>query len=178
MGWDWGKKLGGAPSAPAPAPNPNLPRGMGVDHGRVIDHYMENRQPAPGGYQQPWQQGQPPPPAPPPETYTPPDPKDPMGHMRNVWTFQGNFKDGAAKESSAMGNCPSCGSARFFSRANGGWSVTTDHGIFYPAPECIDCGYPREQGMVAGASVTSAPAMASRSAGAAPPAGSIPFIKN
>jgi hypothetical protein len=177
MAWDWGKKLGGQQPAPQPtrAPSPYgpgvLPRGMGVDHGRVIDHYMDQRQPQQAPYQpQQSQQFQPP-------QYKPPDPKDPNGHMDNVWNYQGNFRGGAA-ETANLGNCPNCQSPRFFSRQNGGSAVTTDHGVFYPAPECIDCGYPKEQGVLATAGAGRVgSAQIARGVEAAPPLGSLEYLK-
>lgn len=60
-----------------------------------------------------------------------------------IWQWKGNPR-GAAGD--VTGNCPGCGSPRFFSRRSG--AITTANGVVYPAPECADCGYPRDQGEI------------------------------
>lgn len=170
MGWDWGKKLGGEAPAPVPAPyGPGvMPRGMGNgDHAQVIDHYLGGQQFRQPSYQaqpltpEPWRQNN----------------NDPtkVSEVLPIWQWQGNPR-GGAKETAELGSCPNCGSPRFFSRSNGN-SVTTNHGVFYPAPECYDCGYPREQGILAGSAAKSGPAQAARGADAPPPPGSMVYIK-
>lgn len=175
MGWDWGKKLGGAPTAlpPVNQPNPNLPRGMGVDHGRVIQHYMDNR--TPQGYQQPWEQQV--------VTQASAEPWQPkssseatkMSEVIPIWQWKGDQRKGAASE--GLGGCPNCGGPRYIQGKTGSVMNEKTGVIAYPQPTCFDCGYPNEQGMVGGASVTSGPAHAARAADAAPPPGSMAFIK-
>lgn len=38
------------------------------------------------------------------------------------------------------GNCPNCGSALYFSRANGG-TLYSERGQATPAPRCYECGF-------------------------------------
>lgn len=66
-----------------------------------------------------------------------------------IWQWGGNPRGGAG-ETATTGDCPNCGSPRFFSKRQGG--VTTANGVVYPNPECMDCGYPREQGQLGVAS--------------------------
>jgi hypothetical protein len=159
----WGNKLTGAPTAPArpaaydPAPRP--PQGY--------------QPPAPFGGQQ-----QPQAPAPPPQSYAPPDPGDPNGHLRNVWNYQGNPRGGAG-ETATLGSCPDCGSARFFSRTNAGGVMNANTGMtVYPSPECADCGYPNQQGVLAGsAGKVTGPASPARAAETPAPMGSLASLR-
>lgn len=153
----WGEKLG---SAPPPAPrqviNPNyVPRGMDpTDAGvqRAVNDYvsrMPGRQMAPPVVQ-PSQFTQPPP------GYQP-DPLDPDAEFKMaVRTWQGGQ---GRKETETYGSCPACGSNNFFSRSTDGNGVPLR---MAPAPECWECGYPRGQGVLAGAAAQQGPAMASR----------------
>jgi hypothetical protein len=174
MGWDWGKKLGGAPAAP-PAPaygNPNLPRGMGVDHGRAIEHYMENR--TPQGYQQPWEQQQAIQREQEQWVQKSSSEATKMSEVLPIWQWGGN-KKGAASE--GLGPCPGCGGPRYVQGKYGSVMNEKTGVVAYPFPTCWDCGYPNEQGMVGGAAVTSGPAQAARASEAPAPAGSMAFIK-
>jgi hypothetical protein len=177
MAWNWAEKLGDQqPPPPPPVRSPYgtgvLPRGMGSDQARVINDYMARRLPPPQTVvQQQVQQEQ--------WTPKPSDQADKVGEVLPIWQWQGNARGAAGEEAEMGGGCPNCGSPRYFSRRNGGTTVTTQRGVFYPAPECTDCGYPKEQGILAGAGISSTgPAKAAKSGPAPPPpAGSMAFIK-
>ena len=128
--------------------------------------------PPPYGYQQQQQQQAPPPVE---EDYRPPDPGDPNGHLRNVWKWQGNPRGGAG-ETARTGNCPSCGSPRYFSLQTPETGKMDREGrMVYPSPECSDCGYPKQQGALAASTVSGqAPA---RQAEAPPPPGSLGALR-
>jgi len=173
MAWDWGKKLGGQPAPPPSPPSPYgpavLPRGMGVNHGDVIDHYMASRgQVAP---QDPYR------------TVVTQAPQEwqpvtdgsasKVGEVLPIWQWQGDPR-GAASEH--LGGCPHCGGPRYIQGKTGG-RMMKDGSMAYPAPTCFDCGYPNEQGILAGAATTSGPAMAARGAEAAAPPNSMAFVR-
>jgi hypothetical protein len=87
-----------------------------------------------------------------------------------IWQWQG--KEGAA-ETARIGTCPNCHSTNYFARSSGTVINTNNGTSAAPAPECFECGYPRQQGALGQAHVEG-PAMASRQ-GASPsaPMGSI-----
>lgn len=161
----WGDKLGGTPRAPVRPP--------------AYDPAVRAPGPPPG-YQPPAPFGQqaPPPVAPPPQqVYQPPDPGDPNGHMKNVWSYQGNPRGGAG-ETATLGNCPECGSPRYFSRTNGGGVMSSTGQMVYPSPECSDCGYPNQQGVLAGtAGQITGGARAAPQAAAPAPVGSLASLQ-
>lgn len=166
MAWDWNKKLGTpAPAPPTPSPHAqNLPRGMGLDHGRTIEHYMDNR-----GQAAPTAPYQPPPP---PEQEWQPNTNDPtkVGEVLPIWQWKGDQRKGAASE--GLGPCPGCGGPRYVQGKTGG-HMMRDGQTAYPAPTCFDCGYPNEQGVLAGAATASGPAMTARGQEAGAPMGTI-----
>lgn len=124
----WEKHLGPA-QPPRPTPYQGvLPRGMGQNQDRAVTHYMER-------------QGIPQPPLEPLGEPMGPNGEIPAGDAMRMW--QG--KEGA-QETARTGNCPECGSTLYFSRSSG--KVTTAHGVVTPAPECFECGYPRQQGTI------------------------------
>jgi hypothetical protein len=173
----WGNKLGTtAPPPPQPVINPNyLPRGMGntdQSRQRAVNDYASRM---PGQYQAPQA---PPPAAPLQGSQWQQNTTDPtrVAEVLPIWQWQG--KEGAA-ETARIGNCPSCGSTNFFSRSSGTVINTNSGTAASPAPECFECGYPRNQGIIAGTASTSDPAMAARQ-GAAPsaPLGSIARLSN
>lgn len=128
MGDWWGEKLRG--NQPAPQR-----QSFGAPIVQSQQFYPQQPQPQPG----------PPQPAPGPESYVPPEPGDPYGYHKTMWQWQGN-PNGGAGETQKVGNCPSCGSSRFFSRQSPETGITTANGTVYPSPECAECGYPRQQG--------------------------------
>ena len=163
----WDKKLGPmAPPPPAPparyAPN-DVPRGMGNDAAaqqRAVNDYVSRlpgqqyqQQVAPQAFVQgaQWQ------------------PKSAAENPTNVsdvlpiWHWQGN-PQGGAKDTATLGNCPHCGPSNFFSRSNGMGTLNQNTGMMvHPAPECFECGYPRnEQGLISGSAAIEGPAMAAR----------------
>lgn len=167
----WGEKLGTAPPPPPrQVVNPNyVPRGMdATDQGmqRAVNDYVSRlpgqtmapqqyQQQVPVAMQQQWQ----------------PNPQgDKVGDVLPIWQWQG--KEGAA-ETAKTGNCPNCNSTNYFSRSSGSVINTQSGTQATPAPECFECGYPRQQGALGMAHVEG-PAMASRQ-GATPnaPQGSI-----
>lgn len=90
-----------------------------------------------------------------------------------IWQWQGNERGGLG-ESRKVGNCPSCNSPRFFSRANGAGVLNHNTGqTYYPQPECADCGYPREQGSLGVASSTVGASLPARQGAAPAPPGAI-----
>lgn len=119
MGW-WDKKIG--PAVQAPRPNPNLPRGVGYQPQQP--QYAPQYAP-----QQPLTAE---------ELGYDPNTQVPAGEAMRRW--------GGTKQAQAEGSCPECGSPRFFSRAQG--AKMGPGGMAAPAPECFDCGYPRQQGSV------------------------------
>lgn len=175
MAWDWGKKLGGQqPPAPPPAvPSPYgsgvLPRGMGLNHGEVIDHYMSNRsvQAPQDPYRTVVTQA--------PQEWQPvtDGSASKVGEVLPIWQWKGDPR-GAAGE--RLGPCPHCGSPRYIQGTSGG-KMMKDGTMAYPKPSCFDCGYPNEQGILAGAATTTGPAMAARASEAPPPPGSMAFIR-
>lgn len=131
--------------------------------------------PAPPGQQPPQQ-----PPAPPEEA--PPPPGAENSALPGWWNWRGNRK-GAAAEST---NCPSCGSPRYFTQRSGGVLNTQTGLMAYPKPECMECGYPNEQGssgmsdaqiQQGTAVIAHGPARLARQDEAAPPPGSIGHLR-
>lgn len=130
----WAKKLG-----PATAPRPSqyapiAPAGLGQNQDRAVGDYMQRA----GVYQ------------PPPEQLSEPqfNPGDPnaeisAGDAMRMW--QG--KEGA-KETAKTGNCPECGSHRYFSRSQGSVTNSNTGTVVAPRGECFECGYPNQQGSV------------------------------
>jgi hypothetical protein len=115
-----------APAAPQLYPASVLPRGIVPNQQAVVADYL-NRAPA---YQ---------PPSPPPQDAYNEDPiHDPYGHHTRgrVFSWRGNARGGASEQEV----CPQCGSGLYFSRRNAG-GVTTERGVFYPASQCMDCGF-------------------------------------
>lgn len=163
----WGNKLN-APAAPAAPP--------------VYDpSYRQAPPPAPGGYQPPQPFGAPPQQQQqyeqPPQPYTPPDPGDPNGHLKRVWEYRGNPRGGAG-DTMTLGDCPSCGSARYMSRSNTGGVMNSNTGqTVYPSPECADCGYPNQQGALAGSASATGPAMRAMQTEAPAPVGSLASLR-
>lgn len=163
MSW-WEKKLGGGPQPPpAPPPRPSpyqhlLPQGMGQDQDRVVQNYLA-RQQGPWAPQQPAQpqQGEVPQvgpnelAVPAPQGYMPID-GDPNEYHRRMWGWTGNPR-GGARETQTTGNCPSCGSPRFFSRSNAMVTNTNTGMACPPKPQCFECGYPNEQGTLSASTV-------------------------
>lgn len=151
----WGEKLGPAPPPPAqPRYNPNyVPRGMGSDDQsmqRAVNDYVSR---LPGQQMNPQQ---PPAPQQQQQQYQP-DPLDPTGDFKMaVRSWQGGQ---GRQETERTGTCPACGSNNFFSRSTDGNGMPLR---MAPAPECWECGYPRGQGVLAGAAAKQGPAMASR----------------
>lgn len=127
MNW-WDKKLGTPASRPAVHQQTSY---QGYD-----PRLLPGRQP-------PVPQYQPPPEG---EVVTDPNHEFHIGDVLGQW--RGNVEGGLG-ETQTTGDCPGCGSTRFFSRRVGG--VTTKNGVIYPRPECMDCGYPNEQGTLYGA---------------------------
>lgn len=145
----WANKVGTAPRPTQPLPGP--PTGGNP-------------------YPQAPFQPAPPPPQHPVETYEPPDQTDPHNHHRNIWRWQGNQRGGAG-ETKRTGNCPACGSARFFSRAGNTVTNTNTGLVAAPRAICEDCGYPLEQmgsGAGSGAKVVGRPRMARQDEAEAP----------
>jgi hypothetical protein len=156
----WGNKLG---SAPPPAPQQRygsdvLPRGMGSDQQsvqRAVNDYVSR---LPG-------QQYAPNPVSTPLTGTQWQPKSAAENPQNVsdvlpiWHWQG--KEGAA-ETQRIGACPNCHSNNYFSRSTGSQINTNTGQMVPPAPECFECGYPRQQGALAGSAAIEGPAAAAR----------------
>jgi len=94
------------------------------------------------------------------------EPYDPSRFHEQIWQWGGSMRGGAG-ETARTGNCPNCGSPRYFSRA-GAWPVTTATGVVQPGPECFECGYPRIQGALSGAQPTGAVHQARQGAGVEP----------
>ena len=159
MGW-WDQKL-------------QIPPGQRQAYAPPSPQYQPQQ-----GYQQPAQQQPPPAPAEDPAQYEPPTPGDPHGYhtgtAKKMWAWKGN-PQGGARETEVTGNCPSCGSPRFFSRSGAG--VTTRNGVVQPSPECFECGYPRQQGDY-GAPSAVASAGAARQKEAPPPPGSLASLRS
>lgn len=140
----WAKKLG-TPAPPrqqpaAPYTQNNLPQGMGLDHGRVIDDYLDRRN-APQQQQQAQHQAAPAP-GQPDGIYTEevPDLVDPESGKLNWRRWGGDMRAGAG-DTVALGNCPECGSNQYLSRKKGSvFNVNTNQTV-YPDPECFACGY-------------------------------------
>ena len=170
----WAKKLGTPPPAAPPQPvqrySPEvLPRGVGGDSQsiqRAVNDYVARRpgqpqqQPTPG-YQPPAQEFVA-------NTTNPTHVSD----VLPIWQWQGSAKGGAG-ETQRVGACPECGSNNYFSRSSGAVFNINSGKQVMPAPECFECGYPRQQGALGQAHVEG-PAMAARQ-GASPgmPAGSV-----
>lgn len=91
-----------------------------------------------------------------------------------IWGWKGDMRYGAG-ETAMTGNCPGCGSTRFFSKKSG--AITTHNGMAYPRPECMDCGYPQEQGYLDTATVVRGPAIAARQDEAVAPAGTLASLR-
>lgn len=154
----WGEKLGttAPPAPPRQVVNPNyVPRGMdATDQGvqRAVNDYVSRlpgQQMAPHIQPNQFPQQQ--------QYQYQPDPLDPDGPLKlAIRTWQGGP---GRQETERVGACPQCGSNNFFSRS------TDQNGQplrMAPAPECWECGYPRGQGVLAGAAATQGPAQASR----------------
>jgi hypothetical protein len=154
MGNWWADKLGATPAAPAP-------REFGQQLPQAVHHYAE-RIGAPVADPLPAQQQLPI------DNYEPPEPGDPYAHRKNIWKWRGNLQ-GGAKETAVLGNCPACGSARYFSRQCPETAKTTQNGTFYPAPECFECGYPRQQGTLSTSTITAGATVARQAEAQAPP---------
>lgn len=152
----WGKKLGAPPPPPPPQPRyaPNdLPRGMGQDIQRAVNDYvarLPGTQYAPQ-VQQPQQQWQP--------KSAAENPKD-VADVLPIWHWQGDQRAGAG-ETAKMGACPNCGSNNYFSRSTGSVINTQSGQSAAPAPECFECGFPRQQGALGSAHIEG-PSMAAR----------------
>lgn len=88
-----------------------------------------------------------------------------VGEMLPIWQWQGNPRGGAAETEL----CPDCGSSNYFSRASEA-KINQYGQRVLPAPECFNCGYPRQQ-LALGPAAVSGAAQASRQgqAPAAPP---------
>ena len=171
----WGNKLGAPapPAQPQPRYGPDvLPRGVGGDSQsmqRAVNDYVSR---LPGS------------------TYAPPasvgvqqqqtwQPKSAAENPTNVadvlpiWQWSGDPRGGAG-ETAKIGACPNCHSNNYFSRSTGSVVNTQSGQMVAPAPECFECGYPRTQGGLSGASNTTGPAMAARQgATPAPPPGTV-----
>jgi hypothetical protein len=48
----------------------------------------------------------------------------------------------------------------------------------YPSPECMDCGYPNQQGVLAGQASASGPAQMAKQGEAPAPTGSLASLRN
>jgi len=97
------------------------------------------------------------------------DVHDPSGHHARIWEWQGNPRGGAG-ETAVTGNCPNCGSPRYFSKRGSG-GVSTAAGVVYPAAECFECGYPRIQGTLSGPVSAQGPAHVARQGSSPAPSG-------
>lgn len=169
MGW-WDDKLNGgnqAPLRPSPYAAPPQP--------------VQPPQ-APAGYYPPQpfgapnqQQGYLPPQPPQPQPFVP-NTVDPtkVGEVLPIWHWQGN-QNGGAGETATVGNCPDCGSTRYFSRRNAG-RMNKDGVMVAPAPECFECGYPRQQGNIDVSATVVGAARGSRQ-GDTPPLGSLASLR-
>lgn len=70
-----------------------------------------------------------------------------VGDEVPLWQWKGN-RLGGAGETMLTGNCPRCGSARYFSRRSES-KINVNTGVMAaPRGECMDCGYPQDQGMI------------------------------
>ena len=161
----WAKKLGPPPAPPPAPPQPRygpdvLPRGMGSDPQsvqRAVNHYVSTL---------PGQQFSPQVAAPIQQPQPQWQPKSPAENPTNVadvlpiWQWQGDQRGGAG-ETVRTGACPACHSNNYFSRSSGSVINVNSGQSAAPAPECFDCGYPREQGGLGSAHVEG-PAMAAR----------------
>jgi hypothetical protein len=168
VGW-WADKLNGDNQAPL-RPSPYaVPAGQATQ--------------APPGYYPPQPFGAPNqqqgylPPQPQVEQPFVPNTVDPtkVGEVIPIWHWTGN-QSGGAGETATVGNCPSCGSTRYFSRRNGGGQMNKDGQIVPPAPECFECGYPKEQGNL-GMPTQLTGATAPSRQGDTPPPGSLASLR-
>jgi hypothetical protein len=156
----WAKKLG-APSPPPPV-NPNLPTGLGFQRPQSVQHYIDQRGgplASPAAPTAEWHQNL----------------QDPtkMSEVLPIWHWQGNPRGGAG-ETARTGNCPGCGSPRYFSLQTPETGKMNREGqMVYPTPECADCGYPKQQGSLAAGVRSSGAAVVARQAEAPAPVGSI-----
>lgn len=106
-----------------------------------------------------------------------PDPSK-MSEVWPLWKWRGNPR-GGARDTAQLGNCPNCHGTRYFSRVgpDGSGRVTRSDGVTMdPAPECFECGYPRNQGSL-GVPAGSGGALPARQAESAPPQGSIAHLR-
>lgn len=157
----WAKKLGtAAPAAPRQAPyQGQLPRGMGQDHDQTVQHYMDRRQVVSepqftGRPQEQAYDGQQGPPV---------DENGMVYYLDAVKAYKGTRQ--LREENAKTGDCPNCGSYRYFSRASEG--KTTQNGFVPPRAQCFECGYPNEQGALGISAKAVGSALPSRQ-GAAP----------
>ena len=155
----WANKIATAPRPASPLPGPPM-----------------------GGNPYPPAPFQPAPQAPqhPVETYDP-DPTTMAGLFRNkfgmsMWDWQGNPRGGAG-ETQRVGSCPACGSPRYFSKS--GQTVTNSNTgvVATPRPECMECGYPNEQGALGVPVASQGPVRAARGAEAPVPGGTIGHLR-
>jgi hypothetical protein len=127
----WADKLGGAPARPAPTVNNPAPR---IPTGGFQPPVPFGAQFAPQGNL---------PPAP-----EPVDPGPTINEHGEISVTEniGRWK-GSREGLKETATCPSCGSIRYFSRQSAQTGKVSASGqTVYPAPECFECGYPREQG--------------------------------
>jgi hypothetical protein len=132
---------------------------MGQDHDRTVAHYMDQRQfaPAPQFTGRPQEQAY---------DYDQGPPVDENGmvyYLDAVKAYKGTRQ--LREENAHTGNCPGCGSYRYFSRRSEG--KTTQNGFVEPRPQCFECGYPNEQGALGISAKAVGSAMPSRQ-GASP----------
>lgn len=138
----WDKRMAGGPAPaarPAPAANPNLPRGMGGSQAAAAEHYMERYQPPPQEQAGEVQHD---------DVELGPGQID-TGAAIRLW--KGDTLRGAAK-ANADSSCPSCGSPRYLLPTGSG--KVTQNGTVYPARYCAECGFNEgrpEQGVLGAA---------------------------
>jgi hypothetical protein len=128
----WSKRLGmDPPPVPRQAPHQGqMPRGMGQNQDQTVAHYMDRRQ---FGAAPQWSQR----PSEPDYSEGPPvDENGNVYYLDAVKAFKGTRK--MREEDAQTGNCPDCGSNRYFSRRSEG--KTTVNGFITPRPQCFDCG--------------------------------------
>jgi hypothetical protein len=134
MSW-WDKVGGDRPNeAPRRAPfDPSImPRGMGQDHGRAIDHYMGREQPQDPYEDQRYQQQRQQMPT---DGSLPPLPGPPTIFDRRAMV-QSDIRKTEAPD---VGVCPSCGSPRWMVPLN--QTVQGEKGQGRPRAYCSDCGH-------------------------------------
>lgn len=157
----WAGKVGSA--SRSGVANPNYPTGVGLDRQTAVHHYAQ-------------QIGSP-------LAQPEPDGAIPGAYGETIFdrAAQAGIRSqgdpmGGARETAQTGNCPGCGSTRYFSRQSAATGVMTSSGTVYPAPECLDCGYPRQQGALGVSAPSTGPLLPARQ-GAAPPPGSLDALR-